>query len=312
MTEPFHDEPAFLTELPEELRERRALAIRRRRWRRRLALLALLAVAGGVAAIIVTGVGGGSSSRRGAGEAASKPTTQAEVPSGSYPADWQPHTGPVPILEYHAIQPPVAGSPSPELFVPQADFQRQMQWLADHGFEAVTVIQVEDAWYEDGELPPKPIVVSFDDGFLSQYVAAFPMLQKLDWPGVLNLKAEGSDLPDEDAQKMIDAGWELASHTITDVDLTAVDDATLEREVAASKRILEHRFGVAVENLAYPSGRYDERVISAVHRAGYRGAMAEIPGLASAVHPYILNRIEIEFSDGLDGFIQKLESAGAG
>jgi peptidoglycan/xylan/chitin deacetylase (PgdA/CDA1 family) len=311
MTEPFDDEPVFLTELPDELRVRRALAARRRRRRRWLVLAAFLAVVGAAAALIATGLNGGSSSKP-AETQASQPTTAAQQTTpGSYPADWQPHTGPVPILEYHAIQPPVAGSAYPQLFVPQADFQHQMQWLADHGFEAVTLDQVEDAWYKDGELPPQPIVVSFDDGYLSQYVAAFPMMQKLDWPGVLDLKAEGSDLPDEDAQKMVNAGWELASHTITHVDLTTVDATTLQREVAGSRRILEHRFGVNVDNFCYPAGRYDDTVVAAVHGAGYRGATTEIPGLASATHPYVLDRIEIELDDGLDGFVSKLKSAGA-
>jgi peptidoglycan/xylan/chitin deacetylase (PgdA/CDA1 family) len=137
------------------------------------------------------------------------------------------------------------------------------------------------------------------------------MMQKLDWPGVLDLKAAGSDLPDEDAQKMVNAGWELASHTITHVDLTTVDATTLQREVAGSRRILEHRFGVNVDNFCYPAGRYDDTVVAAVHSAGYRGATTEIPGLASATHPYVLDRIEIELDDGLDGFVSKLKSAGA-
>ena len=175
----------------------------------------------------------------------------------------------------------------------------------------MTLDQVEDAWYENGELPPKPIVVSFDDGYLSQYVAAFPVLQKLDWPGVLNLMAQGSDLPDDDVQKMLDAGWELASHTTTHVDLTTLDSTTLEREVAGSRRILEHRFGVPVDNFCYPSGRYDDTVISAVHGRGYVGAQTEIPGLADAAHPYVLDRIEILLYDGLAGFVSKLQAAGA-
>jgi peptidoglycan/xylan/chitin deacetylase (PgdA/CDA1 family) len=233
------------------------------------------------------------------------------VTTPSYPADWKPHLGPVPILEYHAIQPPVEGAQFPERFVPQADFQRQMQWLDDNGFEAVTLDQVEAAWYKHGELPPKPVVISFDDGYLSQYVAAFPELKHLGWSGVLNLVAQGSDLPDADVKKMLDAGWELASHTITHVDLTTVDSAQLEREVAGSREILKRRFGAPVDNFCYPAGSYDDTVVSAVRAAGYVGAESEVPGMATAARPYILNRIEIELDDGLQGFIGKLRAAGA-
>jgi peptidoglycan/xylan/chitin deacetylase (PgdA/CDA1 family) len=264
-----------------------------------------LAAAG---ALLLAGCGNGGSSSSGA---ASQATTQktAAHKGGGVPASWRPHRGPVPILEYHAIQPPVSSSAYPQLFVPQADFEAQMTWLADHGYEAVTLKQVEDAWHGTGELPRKPVVVSFDDGYLSQYVGAFPIMQRLGWPGVLDLKAAGSDLPDADAQKMIDAGWELASHTINHLDVSTLDEAGLRREIGDSKRILERRFGVGIENFCYPAGHYDAAAIAELRRDGYRGATTEIPGLADRANPYALARLEIELDDGLDGFVQKLRSA---
>jgi peptidoglycan/xylan/chitin deacetylase (PgdA/CDA1 family) len=309
VTDPFRDDYSYLTELPEELRDRRRKAAARRRWRRRLAILGLLAVVGAVAALVVTSIGGGGGG--GGGERKQPSIAQPQATTPTYPADWKPHPGPVPILEYHAIQPPVAGAAFPQLFVPQADFQDQMQWLKDNGYEAVTLDQVEAAWYQQGELPPKPIVASFDDGYLSQYVAAYPELQHLGWKGVINLVAQGSDLPDEDVKKMLDAGWELGSHTITHPDLTTLDATQLKREVAGSRQILKQRFGVPVDNFCYPAGSYDDTVISAVRAAGYVGAESEVPGMASAANPYVLNRIEIQLDDGLQGFISKLRAAGA-
>jgi peptidoglycan/xylan/chitin deacetylase (PgdA/CDA1 family) len=316
---PFDDDPVYLTELPDDLRARRAEAARRRRWRRRLAVLAVLAVLGGVAAIVITSLTGNSGSGREAGSNAANNGGGGggATPGGgatSYPADWKPYTGPVPILEYHAIQPPVSGSAYPQLFVPQADFVEQMKWLDEHGYEGVTLDQVENAWYKGGELPPKPVVLTFDDGYLSQYVAAFPALQHFHWPGVLNLVAKGSDLPDADVQKMLDAkpGWELASHTVNHLDLTTLDSAELKREVSDSRTMLQDRFGVPVNNFCYPAGKYDNTVIAAVKVAGYRGATSEVPGLATAAHPYILNRIEILLDDGLKGFASKLKAAEAG
>jgi peptidoglycan/xylan/chitin deacetylase (PgdA/CDA1 family) len=319
LSAPFEDEPVYLTELPDDLRARRAEAARRRRWRRRLVVLAVLAVLGGVAAVAITSLGG---SDGGSKESATNAATNgggAGVTSGgasttSYPADWKPYTGPVPILEYHAIQPPVSGSAYPQLFVPQADFVEQMKWLDDHGYEGVTLDQVENAWYKGGELPPKPVVLSFDDGYLSQYVAAFPALQHFHWPGVLNLVTKGADLPDGDVKKMLDAnpGWELASHTVHHLDLTTLDSSQLHEEVANSRKILQDRFGVPVNNFCYPSGQYDNTVIAAVKAAGYRGATSEVPGLATSAHPYVLNRIQISLDDGLSGFVSKLKAAEAG
>lgn len=313
---PFSDDPVYLTELPDELRARRAEAAKRRRWRRRLVALAVLAVLGAVAAVAIVSLTQRSdrtnASPAQAGQAGGGQGGQPIT--ASYPADWKPYTGPVPILGYHAIQRPVAGSDDPQQFVPQDDFVEQMKWLDENGYEAVTLDQVEDAWFKGGELPPKPVVLTFDDGYLSQYVAAFPALEHFRWPGVLNLVAEGADLPDADVRKMLDADvpWELASHTTTHPDLTTLDSAGLRREVAGSRRILQDRFGVPVNNFGYPASRYDKAVIQAVSDAGYRGATTEVPGLATSAHPYELDRIEVDVDDGLDGFVSKLKAAEAG
>jgi len=316
LTAPFDDDPVYLSELPDDLRVRRAEAARRRRWRRRLAALAALAVIGGIAAVAIVSLtgnhNGGHASKAEPAKGGGGQGSQANATA--YPSDWVPYTDPVPIIEYHAIQPPVAGATYPQLFVPQADFVDQMKWLDAHGYEAVTLDQVEDAWYKDGELPPKPVVLTFDDGYLSQYVAAFPALEHFHWPGVLNLVTKDADIPDEDVQKMLDANppWELASHTITHADLTTLSSADLKREVAGSRKILQDRFNVTVDNFCYPAGQYNDAVIAAVKAAGYRGATSEVPGLATSKDPYVLARIEIELDDGLDGFVSKLKAAESG
>jgi peptidoglycan/xylan/chitin deacetylase (PgdA/CDA1 family) len=131
---------------------------------------------------------------------------------------------------------------------------------------------------------------------------------------VLNLVAKGSDLPDDDVRKMLDADtpWELASHTVNHPDLTTLDAAGLKRELDGSRTMLQNRFGVPVNNFCYPAGRYDNTVIAAVKAAGYRGATTEVPGLATSEHPYELNRIQIALDDGLSGFVSKLKAAEAG
>jgi peptidoglycan/xylan/chitin deacetylase (PgdA/CDA1 family) len=313
MTDPHYDEPRYLTELPEDLKLKRAAAARRRRRRRRLVLVALVAVAGAIVALVATSLGGedGSQPTTTEAQATERQDASPDRAGPAYPADWAPHPGPVPILEYHAIEAPTTGEPFPELFVEPQDFEAQMQWLDEQGCEAVTLDQVEEAWYEGGRLPPAPIVISFDDGYPSQYATAFEVLRGLEWPGVLNLLARGSELPDANAQRMLDAGWELASKATTNVDLTTLDSTTLEREVAGSRRALRRRFDVPVNNFCYPLGRFDTTVISAVHRAGYVGAQTEIPGVADAARPYIIDRIEILLSDGLSGFISKLQSTRA-
>lgn len=216
-------------------------------------------------------------------------------------ADWRPHRGPVPILEYHELGPAPAGAAYPELFVSNSDFRAEMNWLDRHGYEAVTLDEVEDAWYGGAPLAPKPVVLTFDDGYQPQYTFAMPLLHSHDWAGVLNLKAEGSDLYKKNVRAMIGEGWEVASHTVNHLDLTTLDPATLKSELVDSRKILREDFGGKVDNFCYPAGRFDQKVIAAVKAAGYRGATTEVRGYATRSDPYRLKRFEVLGSSGVDG-----------
>jgi peptidoglycan/xylan/chitin deacetylase (PgdA/CDA1 family) len=221
---------------------------------------------------------------------------------------WEPHTGPVPILEYHVLGAAPADAPYPELYVTRPDFHHQMDWLEEHGYEAVTLEMVERAWYHGGTLPAKPVVISFDDGYRPQFTYALPELRRHGWPGVLNLKAEGSDLYTSNVEAMIDAGWELAAHTINHQDLTTLGAAELKEEVAGSRAILRREYGVPVADFCYPAGQLDATVIAAVKAAGYTTATTEIPGEASREDPYELARFEILGSSGVSGLAEDLTS----
>ncbi len=296
--------------------ERRARRERQRRQIRRRRLLAtggLVVVAAAVAAVLLGGDRGSSGKRAasasaaevrsGAGKAATGSTT---VRNATPQPGWRPHTGPVPILEYHVLGAAPADAPYPDLYIQRPIFHRQMDWLAEHGYEAVTLDQVEAAWYGGGSLPPKPVVLSFDDGYRPQFTYALPELRRHGWAGVLNLKAEGSDLYPSNVEAMIAAGWELAAHTIHHLDLTELDAAQLKEEVAGSRTILRREYGVPVDNFCYPAGRFDETVIAAVKQAGYVGATTEIPGYATRESPYELARFEILGSGGVAGMIADL------
>jgi peptidoglycan/xylan/chitin deacetylase (PgdA/CDA1 family) len=307
----------------EQLLARREDQRRRRTRQRRRRLIALgaallaVAAATGIAALLDSGSGSGLSNPT-VTQAGGKSEPQA--PSGSPSttlvrnatpqAGWQPHTGPVPILEYHVLGAPAADAPYPELYVTRPDFHQEMNWLDEHGYQAVTLEEVEDAWYRGGTLPAKPVVVSFDDGYRPQFTYALPELRKHGWPGVLNLKAEGSDLYESNVKAMIDAGWELAAHTIDHSDLTTLDATRLKRETAGARQILRREYGVPVKDFCYPAGQFDATVIAAVEAAGYVTATTEIPGDASRDAPYELARFEVLGSTGVAGLAADL-GAGA-
>jgi peptidoglycan/xylan/chitin deacetylase (PgdA/CDA1 family) len=212
---------------------------------------------------------------------------------------------------YHVIAAAPAGVAFPDLWVQPDDFAAQMHWLSTHGYHAVTLHRVYDHWLRGTPLPPHPIVLTFDDGTMGQDTHALPVLHKLHWPGVLNLKVDAlkskETLPPWRVKQMLAAGWELDAHTITHPDLTRVDDARLWQEVHGSRVELQRLFHVPVDFFCYPSGRYDTHVVDAVRRAGYLGATTTKYGLATPHDLYTLSRIRIDGSDHLAGFAHKLQ-----
>jgi peptidoglycan/xylan/chitin deacetylase (PgdA/CDA1 family) len=295
----------------ELLARRRAQQSRQTR-RRRVVGIGLVAAVLTVTGVVLAGGGGSGDPTQGASAAhshtAAAQKKSALVRNAIPQPGWNPYTGPVPILEYHVLGAAPGDAPYPELYVSRSDFSRQMDWLDSHGYEAVTLAQVERAWYRGGTLPSKPVVLSFDDGYRPQFTFALPELRKHGWAGLLNLKAEGSDLYTSNVKAMIRAGWELAAHTIHHLDLTTLDAAQLREEVTGSRAILRRDYHVPVDNFCYPAGRYDDTVIAAVKGAGYVGATTEIPGYASRDKPYGLNRFEILGSTGVAGLAADLGS----
>lgn len=203
----------------------------------------------------------------------------------------------VPILLYHQIAPAPEDARNPRLYVTPGLFEGHVRALERAGYTGVTLARVREAWRPGGRpLPRRPVVLSFDDGYASQYAAAGPVLRRAGWPGVLCLTerfvgARGG-LTSARVKVLLRRGWELAGHTRTHPDLTAADDATLAAEL--DPRGLERRFGRHIGTFCYPYGRSDERVRAAVRAAGYELGLTARRGLARpGDDPFALARIGV-------------------
>jgi peptidoglycan/xylan/chitin deacetylase (PgdA/CDA1 family) len=190
-----------------------------------------------------------------------------------------------------------------------------MAWLDRHGYEAVTLNQVYNAWHGRSTLPRRPIVISFDDGYRSHYTNALPILRRLGWPGVLNLDLSNLTpswgIRPHRVRALIAAGWEIDAHSLSHPDLTGLAARSLRREVAGAREAIQRRFGVAANFFCYPSGRFDADVVGAVQAAGFLGATTTEDGAARPAEPFTLDRVRISLGDGAAGLARKLASTGA-
>jgi peptidoglycan/xylan/chitin deacetylase (PgdA/CDA1 family) len=205
----------------------------------------------------------------------------------------------VPILMYHVIAPAPPAAPFPGLYVPRPEFAAQMHALARAGFKAVTLDELRDARLGLANLPAHPIVISFDNGYRSQFTAAFPVLRALGWVGDENLQLSGlppsqGGLTHRDVARLVHAGWELDTQGYSHADLPSLDPRALARQIELGVRLIERQWGVRPAWFCYPSGRYDASVIAAVKAAGFVGATTVVPGWATPRDdPYRLPRLRV-------------------
>jgi peptidoglycan/xylan/chitin deacetylase (PgdA/CDA1 family) len=251
-----------------------------------------------VASAVLGGCGGSAAPRQATPsptptplDSGSAPVQRPRVPTG-------PHDAPVPILMYHVIAAAPPGAAYADLWVSPDAFAHQIAALAHAGYHATTLDAVWRAWHGHGTMPLHPIVLSFDDGYQSQSTHARRALDRLGWPGVLNLAVKNvgvaGGLSRGEVRAMMRDGWEIDAHTLTHVDLTTVDRARLVHEVAGSRAWLHRAFGVPVDFFCYPAGRYDAAVEATVHAAGYLGATTTNAAMASHEDdPFAMPRVRV-------------------
>jgi peptidoglycan/xylan/chitin deacetylase (PgdA/CDA1 family) len=249
-------------------------------------------------------------------------TAGAELPAGgsatrarvAWPGAHRAPREPVPILMYHVIGTRSPLTTNPGLWVTAAEFAAHVRALRHAGYHAITLQDAWNAWHRHGELPRKPVVLSFDDGYAGQVRDALPILAAVGWAGVLNLEVHNlADIGGTKAVKrLVAAGWEIDAHTISHPDLTTLGSDALHHEVAGSRARLRRLLSVPVNFFCYPSGRYDARVIAAVKAAGYLAATTTQPGWASpAGDAFALSRVRVDGAMTAAAVLQRLRDTRA-
>jgi len=240
------------------------------------------------------------------------------APPNRLPQPLPARTLTVPILMYHRVGrlPAVSGPYSAGLTVQPSVFAAQMEWLVRHGFHAISMQQLFDA-LEWGRppLPPRPVAITFDDGYTDVLWNAEPVLHRLHMPATAFVITDRIGGPDHsflswpELRDLEADGFAIGSHTVHHLDLTRISPAQAWLELSRSRRTLERRLGVPVDWFAYPAGAEDPAVVRLVRRAGYLLAVTTTPGFVqSAREPFLLHRDEIGRSDGLAGFAALLHS----
>lgn len=185
----------------------------------------------------------------------------------------------VPVLTYHHFG---EDCKSPYC-MPIPVFDRQMKYLKQNGYRVIGLGQLHDFVHYRHAIPKKSVVIAIDDGNRSAYEIAFPMLKKYGYTATLFIYTDFVGVSKgaitwAQLREMKAAGFEVGSHTKSHSDLTKQRDgeshsayiARVKRELIVSKRLLDEKLKQDTIYLAFPYGRYNERVLSISEQAGYR------------------------------------------
>ncbi|MBU1998981.1 MAG: polysaccharide deacetylase family protein, partial [Candidatus Omnitrophica bacterium] len=177
-------------------------------------------------------------------------------------------------------------NPDPEnrLLVSLKDFQRQMLFLKESGYNVIPLSALAELIRHKKKIPSKTLSITFDDGYKDNYTLAYPVLKKYGLPATIfviyNEVGTGGKLSWQDIMKMQDDGLvTIASHTLNHRALVDVQsEEELRREIFDSKRLLEEKLGRAVDIFSYPIGAFNAHIRQLVIDAGYKLSVATNPG----------------------------------
>ena len=182
------------------------------------------------------------------------------------------------IITYHSIK---DDGKDPEISVSPKNFLRQMEYLKKK-IDVVSLSTVVGNIGKACKLTEDRVVITFDDGFKDNLINAFPILQKYELPATIFLVSQSvgrsnDRLNSEDIKMMKKGNIEFGSHTANHKILSGVDFETAFKEIAGSKKELEHIIEGEVAFLAYPKGKkehFNSFIKRTVEKAGYKAAVS--------------------------------------
>lgn len=208
----------------------------------------------------------------------------------------EPPTG-FPILEYHMV----TEHPSPDAkpyVVPPEDFAAQLDELAAQGYTTITPQDYARARKGKQQLPEKPIILTFDDGYEDNWRVVLPMLEergmKAAFYMVTNKIGQPGYLTWDNLFDLERHGMEIGGHTANHLPLTTLSPEQQRDELRLSKLMLEWRGLKTIYSFSYPNGAYDDGIVAMLEEEKYLTAVTGEAGLNTlTMNPYLLRRVNV-------------------
>lgn len=211
------------------------------------------------------------------------------------------------VLVYHRI---VQDERPGQFSVCERDFIQHLELLDRWGFTAITFDELRLCLQGDLNLPRKPVIITFDDGYTDNFEFAYPALVKYGMKAVFFVQGDrllrrsewdereglpGAELmTDEQLLELHTAGCEIGSHTLTHPRLTTLGSVEAWEQISDSRMKLEILINASVRSFAYPYGLHNDEIRKLVADAGYTVACAVGSGSPKFfTDPLLIRRVAI-------------------
>lgn len=205
----------------------------------------------------------------------------------------------IPVLLYHRV-----GDTPGNLTITPAKFAQDLVRLREIGYETIS-LDTFHRYKVDYEtpLPSKPIMISFDDGYLDNYLNAYSILRQYGMTAafyiITSMVGKEDRLAAEHMREMAANGMSIGSHTVSHRELGEMGVEEAANEMSLSRMYLEGLLQKPVNFIAYPKGSYNGSTGAVASEAGYWGGFSILPGTCSRwTNPYVLKRIPVFSFDG--------------
>jgi len=181
------------------------------------------------------------------------------------------------VLMYHSI-----GDGDLFFTVKREEFERQMQYLKEEEFNVVSLRKLEE-YLENRSIPPKTVVITFDDGYKDNFLNAYPVLKKYNLPATIfvatgevgkskNLRGcEFEMLSESDIKELDNLGLiSIEPHTVNHLKLAKLSEEEVDYQIGESKKALESILEKTCQYFAYPCGSYNDTVLSVARKFGFK------------------------------------------
>lgn len=219
------------------------------------------------------------------------------------------------MYHYVSVPPAEANAIRLDLSVPPDVFEQEMRFLNEQGYQTIQLRDLVNYFEMGAPLPPKPIVLTFDDGYADQYINVFPTLKDYGFTGTFFIITQFADMQAngymtwEQIQELATNGMEIGTHTIDHrANLARLNVNTQRRAIQPARDALQKYLPNALPIFAYPAGSYDHTTLDLLQELGYAAAVTTRQGvLQSSAQLFELKRVRVRGAWNITQFAYWLE-----